>query len=496
MLYDVFICHASEDKESFVRPLADALRSANIEVWYDAFSLKLGDSVRRSIDKGLSQSRFGVVVLSRAFFEKRWTQYELDGLVEREMRGQDKVLLPVWHDVTADDVALYSPALAGRMAAVSSHGLEKVVDEILAVTHPQGSPLICARDVLLDWGVTPPVITDEYWLDVVEASNRVPATGAMVPDEATWGSWSFPLPHKDDGAQSRGERLAWTAMQMRWVDAAESPSISPLSHPDTVLEFIDHHAGLFETCCVYPDLLAEYAPQLTIPGFEGNLVDAIEKGYRESCAEATRRRTLSPTFGSALTTDGESRCCEEEWTVRHPSFGNYEPAFVANAYFAGGIFGPPVSPYEHADHLFWLLSDASSWLPSRVHEFLLKGMADWSVWPWHTLNSRIDDDKHAAGALFDALHSAVEGKDFEWSDQIEDDVSYRIQLSVDSIGLPDRAADILERFLTYGFPKKFIACERSRRCSRANTGGKKKASAAKKRVSQRRSKSGEAGASG
>jgi len=70
MLYDLFICHASEDKESFVRPLADALRSKNVEVWYDEFSLKLGDSIRRSLDKGLSLSRFGVVVLSKVFLRK------------------------------------------------------------------------------------------------------------------------------------------------------------------------------------------------------------------------------------------------------------------------------------------------------------------------------------------------------------------------------------------------------------------------------------------
>ena len=70
MLYDVFICHASEDKESFVRPLADALRSANIEVRYDAFSLRLGDSLRRSIDKGLSQSRFWCASFSAGRFSR------------------------------------------------------------------------------------------------------------------------------------------------------------------------------------------------------------------------------------------------------------------------------------------------------------------------------------------------------------------------------------------------------------------------------------------
>src|SRR5882672_1348951 len=104
VLYDLFICHASEDKETFVRPLAEALRAQHVEVWYDEFSLKLGDSIRQAIDKGLRQSRFGVVVLSQAFFAKQWPQYELDGLTERQMQGRDIVILPVWHNVTHDDV--------------------------------------------------------------------------------------------------------------------------------------------------------------------------------------------------------------------------------------------------------------------------------------------------------------------------------------------------------------------------------------------------------
>ena len=173
MVYDVFICHASEDKEGFVRSLVVQLQEQHVAVWYDDFALQLGDSIRRAIDLGLAQSRFGVVVLSPAFFSKQWPQYELDGLAQREMRGNDRVILPVWHDVDHDDVFAYSAPLAGKKAARSSDGLERVAAQILGVVRPQGSPLIVARDVLLHWGVTPPVITDSYWLDVVEASNRV-----------------------------------------------------------------------------------------------------------------------------------------------------------------------------------------------------------------------------------------------------------------------------------------------------------------------------------
>jgi len=130
--YDLFICHASEDKVSFVRRLAEKLRSEGIEVWYDEFALSLGDSLRRSIDKGLANSRYGVVVLSRNFFKKEWPQKELDGLVAKEYK-LDKVILPVWHNITRDEVRTYSPILADRLAASSSQGLDYVVGEIIKV---------------------------------------------------------------------------------------------------------------------------------------------------------------------------------------------------------------------------------------------------------------------------------------------------------------------------------------------------------------------------
>jgi hypothetical protein len=49
----LFISHASEDKEDFVRPLAETLQQLGVKVWYDEFTLKVGDSLRRKIDSGL-----------------------------------------------------------------------------------------------------------------------------------------------------------------------------------------------------------------------------------------------------------------------------------------------------------------------------------------------------------------------------------------------------------------------------------------------------------
>ena len=121
----MFISHASEDKDCFARPLAEALRTRGLRVWFDEFTLRVGDSLRRSIDRGLAHASFGVVIISPSFLAKEWPQKELDGLVAREVHGH-KVILPVWHNVDADTVRSYSLILADRLATSSAKGLEKV----------------------------------------------------------------------------------------------------------------------------------------------------------------------------------------------------------------------------------------------------------------------------------------------------------------------------------------------------------------------------------
>jgi len=131
--FDVFISHASEDKNDVVRPLATALQSAGLKVWYDEFELRIGDSLRRKIDTGLARSRFGLVVFSKAFFTKGWTNYELDGLVTKAVTGE-QVLLPIWHNVTKQEVISYSPSLADKLArSTATHTVEEIAKEIVDV---------------------------------------------------------------------------------------------------------------------------------------------------------------------------------------------------------------------------------------------------------------------------------------------------------------------------------------------------------------------------
>jgi hypothetical protein len=128
--WDFFISHASEDKEEIARPLADILIAKGFDVWYDDFSLKVGDTLTESIDRGLAGSRFGIVILSPYFFEKHWPKQELSGLATREVNGR-KVILPVWHKVGVEDVRNYSPTLAGRLGVLTDKGLDYVVKKLL-----------------------------------------------------------------------------------------------------------------------------------------------------------------------------------------------------------------------------------------------------------------------------------------------------------------------------------------------------------------------------
>lgn len=131
--FDVFVSHATEDKDLVVRPLAQALQERGLSVWYDEFELRVGDSLRRSIDKGIANSRFGLVVLSHPFFAKGWPQYELDGLVTMSVTNK-QVLLPIWHDISKDDVMRESPSLADKVALrTADYSIIEIADEIAAV---------------------------------------------------------------------------------------------------------------------------------------------------------------------------------------------------------------------------------------------------------------------------------------------------------------------------------------------------------------------------
>lgn len=114
--YDVFISHSADDKDHFVDDLAKALQAADISTWYDSDDIGWGKSIRQEIDKGLANSRYGIVIISPTFIEKYWTNYELDGILDKESSTETQMILPIWHNVTADQVKKYSHSLSNMLA--------------------------------------------------------------------------------------------------------------------------------------------------------------------------------------------------------------------------------------------------------------------------------------------------------------------------------------------------------------------------------------------
>lgn len=457
MLYDAFICHASEDKADFVRPLAEQLRAQHVEVWYDEFSLKVGDSLRRSIDRGLSQSRFGIVVFSPDFFRKQWSQWELDGLVARQNAGDRSLILPIWRGVRREDVLAYSPSLADKLAVSADAGMAEIVRSLTAVIRPQGSTLVIARDHLLEWGCSPPVVTDDWWLDVAAAAESNDMEGSFQ-EAMGWGRWGFPLPEASDDPAQRGWRMAWAAVQQDWLREAELRPITQITHPDVVAEFIETQPGLAAMCGEYPRYLIAYAPQLAIRGFGGMFEDAIEAAYLRSCERGREVRASDSRFGTALTRDGHPPLCDEEFALRDPQFGGYDAAHVACGFVQGDAVssGPPVLYYSHFDYLAWLLSDTSLWLPSEIRAFLTKGMAEWGVWIWDTRDPRAERDfglerEEFSGAFGEALNRARELRTFRPTAKVRRDLVHRLNFSARLLQLPETGEDLATRVLAPDF---------------------------------------------
>ena len=126
----IFISHAFEDKADFVEALAQALSAEkDFKVWYDEYELRLGDRLLDSISRGLHECDYGIVVFSQSFFKKKWTSFELDGLFAKET-AERKVILPIWHRITREEILGVYPPLADRFAVKSDVGIPAIVEAV------------------------------------------------------------------------------------------------------------------------------------------------------------------------------------------------------------------------------------------------------------------------------------------------------------------------------------------------------------------------------
>lgn len=133
--YDVFICHASEDKKLVADPLAEKLRDLGLVVWYDKFSLGWGDKLMKKINEGILNSKLGIIIFSHKFFEKKWAQLELDGLVER-LNLDERELLPLRYNLSVEELKEYLPILSGILSRSWEDGIDNLSKEILEIVNP------------------------------------------------------------------------------------------------------------------------------------------------------------------------------------------------------------------------------------------------------------------------------------------------------------------------------------------------------------------------
>jgi hypothetical protein len=451
LLHDVFICHANEDKDDFVRPLAEALRARHLDVWYDEFALTVGDSLREAIDRGLAHSQFGVVVISPSFFQKRWPQRELNGLVAREIAEERRLVLPVWHRVDRDEILRYSPPLADVLAVSSARGMDVVVNELLRRLRPEESPLIVARDFLIGKGLSPPIITDEWWLDIVEVKEGQ----LRFPDLNLGRRWIFPLPFPDaDRGRERGLNIAWTALQLDWAFDGEERKLCQLTDPGQLHDFLRKWPGLLECGRDNAAVLAMYAPQLTIPGFDDGLSDVFD-----SLLDVTRRDTYEASrYGPADTIDGREPLCGELIAWRHPTFGNYTDKELANSFVNAhdGHYSRYV--FSTFECLTWLMSSGASWMPQRLRVILLEGMKTRRYGWFHDIIA-------SENAFSKAILHRTRSK-FRFTREIRSAILELFAEAVNKLGIKQDPASIADRFINEGFVEAFYHEEDQRRSAR------------------------------
>jgi len=132
--YDAFISHAVEDKLAIANELCSRLEEKGLKVWYSGKELKVGDSLERTILKGLERSRYGIVIFSPTYVKKNWPMKEFYFMMSREIESR-KIILPVLYKITAEELRSLDIMIADRWSLSYHKGMDFVVEQLLMVIH-------------------------------------------------------------------------------------------------------------------------------------------------------------------------------------------------------------------------------------------------------------------------------------------------------------------------------------------------------------------------
>lgn len=118
--YDVFISHANKDKENLIEELYQSLLKLGISIFYDKDSLEWGDNWKERILNGTKKAEFAIIVISENFFDREWTERELSEFLNRQNRNGQKLILPIVHNITMQQLQEKYPNVADIQAIDSS----------------------------------------------------------------------------------------------------------------------------------------------------------------------------------------------------------------------------------------------------------------------------------------------------------------------------------------------------------------------------------------
>lgn len=126
--YDVFISHASKDKNVYVDSLNAAVRKLGLNIFYDTDVLSWGDNWKQVILDGTKSSEFAIIVISNNFFDREWTERELGEFLSRQNENHQKIVLPLLYGISLDELKEHYPEL-GDIQCVSAdeHNIEEIV---------------------------------------------------------------------------------------------------------------------------------------------------------------------------------------------------------------------------------------------------------------------------------------------------------------------------------------------------------------------------------
>ena len=122
--YDVFISHANKDKLSYVNDLNKVVKKLGINIFYDTDVLSWGDNFKQVILDGTAESEFAIIVISKNFFDREWTERELDEFLAQQNASGQKTVLPLLYGITFDELKEKYPTL-GDIQAITTKDYTK-----------------------------------------------------------------------------------------------------------------------------------------------------------------------------------------------------------------------------------------------------------------------------------------------------------------------------------------------------------------------------------